>query len=89
MKKLIVTTVLAGASAMAFALDQGEVKQSIPLKDEATVHIFADGKMAMEDKYGRAVSMEEGHIMEAVNGDKITMRGNEVARLDILLKKYY
>mgnify|MGYP003576697262 CR=1 FL=1 len=89
MKKIIVSAILATASAMSFALDLGEVKQSIPLKDGATVHLFADGKMAMEDKYGRAVFMADGHMMETSQGEKFIMRGNEVARLDSLLRKDY
>lgn len=89
MKRIIVTAILATASAMSFALDLGVVKQSIPLQDGATVHIFADGKMAMEDKFGRAAFMADGHMMETRQGEKIIMRGNEVARLDSLLRKDY
>lgn len=87
MKKLITAAVFALVSTSVFAIDNGDVKQSIPLKDGATVHVFSDGKMAMEDRYGRAVSMPDGATMETSAGDKIQMRGNEVARLGFLLQK--
>jgi len=89
MKKLIATAILATMSATVFAFGSADMKQSIPLRDGTTLHVFADGKMAMEDKVGRAVFMAPGEVMEASDGQKITMRGNEVARLDLLLKQDY
>ncbi len=66
-----------------------EVAKSIQLKDGSTVHVFGDGKMAMEDKFGRAAPMEPGHTMEARDGKQIKMNGNEVMELDrLLLKKH-
>ena len=59
----------------------------IQLTDGSTVHVFADGKMAMESQFGRAVYMEPGHAMQTKDGKQITMNGNEVARLDQLLGK--
>lgn len=87
MKKLITAAVFALVSSSVFAIDTGDVKQSIPLKDGATLHVFTDGKMAMEDAYGREASMQDGATMETKAGDKITMRGNEMARLGFLLQK--
>lgn len=55
------------------------------LTDGSAVHVFADGKMAMESQFGRAVYMEPGHAMQTKDGKQITMNGNEVARLDQLL----
>lgn len=89
MKKLIATVVLTTVSAAVLAFGLDGVKQSVPLKDGSTVHVFENGKMAMEDKFGRAMSMSEGEVMETSDGQKITMRGNEVARLDALLKQDY
>lgn len=89
MKKLIATAVLATVSATVFAFGLDGIKQSIPLKDGSTVHVFENGKMAMEDKLGRAVYMSDGEVMQTTDGQKIIMRGNEVARLDILLKQDY
>lgn len=69
----------------ALALDSGEVTKSIPLKDGSTVHVFPNGKMGMEDRFGNAAHMADGHVMEARSGEKITMKGNEVARIDAAL----
>jgi hypothetical protein len=33
--------------------------------------------------------MPDGEVMETADGQKIIMRGNEVARLDVLLKQDY
>ena len=89
MKKLIAATVLATVSATVFAFGLDDVKQSIPLKDGSTVHVFENGKMAMEDALGRARYMSDGEVMETSDGQKIIMRGNEVARLDMLLTRDY
>lgn len=61
------------------------LEKSYDLKDGSTLHVFKDGKMAMEDKYGRAYSMEQGHRMVTADGQTIAMQGNEVWRLDSLL----
>ena len=68
-------------------LASGEAEKSIQLKDGSTLHIFADGKMAMESKFGRATSMEAGHVMDTKDGKNLNMNGNEAARLDQLLNK--
>lgn len=64
------------------------VEKSIQIKDGSTVHVFADGKMAMEDRFGRASYMAPGHAMATREGKTIVMNGNEVARLDQLLSNY-
>ncbi len=43
--------------------------------------------MGMEDQYGRAVRMQEGHVMETKGGQKIMRHGDEVMRLDNILHK--
>lgn len=86
--KLALIAVLSTAGATtAFAHDaaRAEAKQVIELKDGSTLYIFKDGKMAMEDRYGRATRMEQGAAMETRDGQKITMQGDEVARLNSLL----
>ena len=62
-----------------------QVEKSIQLTDGSTVHIFADGKMGMEDRFGRATHMEPGHAMETRVGKTVVMSGNAVARVDQLL----
>ncbi|TYC51145.1 hypothetical protein ETQ85_24610 [Zoogloea oleivorans] len=42
--------------------------------------------MAMEDKYGRATRMKKETVMETKDGRKIIMHGDEVMRLDSLLR---
>lgn len=85
-KKLVIAAAIGAISLTAFAWgSKTEPQQSIPLKDGSIVHIFDTGEMAMEDQLGRVVSMKQGEVMEAQNGQKITMDGNEVARLEYLL----
>ncbi len=88
-KKLFVAAASSFFVVSAFALDTGQVEKSIQLKDGSTLHVFADGKMAMEDKFGRASYMAPGHPMQTMDGKTIVMSGNEVARLDQLLSAHY
>ncbi|MFA7281238.1 MAG: periplasmic Cu(I)/Cu(II)-binding protein CopK [Sterolibacterium sp.] len=84
-KKLLVLAAISTIGTSAFAVGDDELQKSVQLKDGSIVHVFKDGKMAMEDKYGRAVRMEPGHVMEAKNGEKIKMQGDEVGRLASML----
>ncbi len=83
---LIAVLSTAGATA-AFAHDaaSAEAKQVIELKDGSTLYVFKDGKMAMEDRYGRAARMELGAVMETKDGRQIKMESDEVARLNSLI----
>ncbi len=87
LKKMLVVVAMSAVAVTAFANDYArrEAKQVVELKDGSTVYVFNDGKMAMESKYGRAVRMDPGMVMETKDGQKITMVGDEVARLDSLL----
>jgi hypothetical protein len=82
-----ISVIIAGTllAASAFAIDTP--KQTIALKDGSTVYVFADGKMGMEDQLGHSTRMQPGHVMEAVDGTKIIMVGDEVARLNQALGK--
>lgn len=84
-KKILVAVASSMFALSAFAVDRSDINKSIQLKDGLTVHIFSNGKMGMEDQYGRAVPMSPGHIMETQDGNRITMVGNEVARLNGIL----
>ena len=86
-KKLLVAAASSMIALSAFAVDANRVENSVELKDGSTVHIFADGKMGMENKFGRAISMEPGHVMETKDGKKIVMAGNEIWRVEQLLNK--
>lgn len=84
-KKILVAAASSMIALPVLAADANQVEKSIQLKDGSTVQVFADGKMAMEDKFGRAVYMEPGHVMQTKDGTQLAMNGNEVARLDQLL----
>ncbi|MCM2295647.1 CopK family periplasmic copper-binding protein [Rhodoferax sp.] len=80
-RKSILVLSLVFPALSAFALDNTDIVKSTQLKDGSTVYQFKDGKMAMESKFGIAVVMQEGTVMETASGESITMKGNEVARL--------
>lgn len=82
--------IAAGSLSMpSFARDAvaPSVRQSIDLKDGSTLYVFADGKMAREDRYGRASYLSQGEVLETSDGRKVTATSNEVARLDNLLQQ--
>lgn len=90
MKKSIIAIVaLSVLASSAFAGDAArkEAEKVIEMKDGSTLYIFKDKKMAMEDKNGRTTRMKQGHVMETKSGEQIIMIGDEVARLDWLLKE--
>jgi hypothetical protein len=72
---------------LAVEEDFAQAEKVIELKDGSTVYIFKDGKMAMEDKVGRAKRMDQDVVMETRDGRKIMMHGDEVMLLDSLLKQ--
>ncbi|MEW6371184.1 MAG: CopK family periplasmic copper-binding protein [Pseudomonadota bacterium] len=86
MKKLSIAAIMATVALPLFASEPPQ--QQIALQDGSTLHIFENGRMAMENKYGRATSMEEGEVMVTKDGQRITMRGNEVLRLNFALKEH-
>lgn len=85
MKKLLAIAMLSAVALQVHAVDPDQVQNSIPLKDGSTVYVFKGGKMAMEDKWGKVVSMKKGHVMETKDGKKIIMEGDEVFRLEKFL----
>lgn len=90
MKQIIMVIIaLSVLASSAFAGDAArkDAEKVIEMKDGSTLYIFKNKKMAMEDKFGRATRMKEGHVMETKDGQRIIMLGDEVARLDSLLKE--
>ncbi len=86
--KLALIAVLSTAGATsAFAHDaaRAEAKQMIDLKDGSTLYIFKDGKMAVEDRYGRATRTTPGTVVETSDGRKFTTQSDEAARLHSLI----
>ena len=84
-KSILIFIASAMIALPAFAVDASKVEKSIELKNGSTVYIFKDGKMAMEDKVGRVVSMKSGQVMETKDGQKIIMVGNELSKLEPIL----
>lgn len=83
-KKILLAAAISTISVSAIALESADVQKVVELKDGSTVYIFKDGKMAMENKYGHIERMAPGHVMETKDGQKITMQGDEVARLQTI-----
>ena len=83
-KKILLVVAISTLVTSAFAFDDAQVQRVVQLNDGSTVYIFNDGKMAMENRYGRTERMAPGHVMETKDGQKIIMRGDEVARLDLI-----
>jgi hypothetical protein len=83
---LVASAILGVASVPAIAADElpPKLKESIALSDGSTVYVFTDGKMAMADKFGRAVPRNVGTTFEAKDGRRVTLTSNESARLDQL-----
>jgi len=87
LRTLLLVVAMCAVTATAFAEDLKEVEKTIELKDGSTLYIFKDGKMGMEDKFGGwSSSMESGLVMETKDGKKIIMNGNEIWRVDHLLR---
>lgn len=85
-RKSLIAIGLVATALTAVAAGNGDIVQSVKLKDGTTMHQYRDGKMAMEDSLGKVVYMKEGMSMETVDGKTIAMSGNEVARLFIQKK---
>ena len=86
LKKMLAILALSSLGVSAYAVDASQVENSIEVKDGSTVYIFKDGKMAMEDKLGRTVRMKKDTVMETKDGQKILMHGDEVMRLENILR---
>lgn len=89
-KKILIVGALSAFSVLAVADEtdaRNEATRTIPLQDGSIVYVFKSGKMAVENKMGRAVSTKPGTILKAADGTDITMVGNEVAHLDSLLRQ--
>ena len=90
LKKMFMVVALSTVPVLAGAAEvdaRNEATRTIEMQDGSIVYVFKTGKMAVESKMGRAVSTKAGTVMTAKDGSSVTMVGNEVARLDSLLKK--
>jgi hypothetical protein len=93
MKRKILSLSLALVSASvilpAYAGHEArfEAKQMINLKDGGVLYVFADGKMAKENKWGHAESLAKVSTVETADGKTMTVTSNEVMRLSTLLER--
>jgi len=87
---LFLAAALAVAAVPAVARDTLPLmtSQSYALQDGSTLYVFTDGKMAKEDRFGRAVSLKAGEVLTLKDGQKITAVGNEVGRLGVILAEH-
>ncbi len=83
-KKILMVAASSVVAVSAFAADNKGVEKTFELVDGSKVFVFENGKMGMEDKYGRAVRMKPNKIMETKDGQRLIMIGDEVARVDSL-----
>lgn len=88
-KNLLLVVAMSTVAASAYSDDaaRAAAQKTIELKNGSTLYIFKDGKAAVEDKYGRAVRMKKGAVMETKDGEKLMIQAGEVMRLDYLIKK--
>ena len=84
-RKTVFVAVGSMIALSSFAIDRSKIEKSIALKDGSTVYIFKDGKMGMENKFGKTVRMKQGQVMEARDGQRIIMVGDEIMRLEEVL----
>lgn len=84
---VVLVAAVGVAAVPAFARDavQQAAQQIVALNDGSTLYVFKDGKMAKQDRFGRAVYLKSGEVLEALDGRKVTANSNEVARLQVLL----
>ena len=88
-RKIALALVLVVPALSAFALDNAGIVKSVPLKDGSTLHQFKDGKMAVENKYGRAVRVKEGTTVVTADGKSIQVTSDEIARLSNSIQSHY
>jgi hypothetical protein len=86
---LFAAIVLSALASSAFASDSlaNNVDKTYRLKDGGTVFVFKDGKLAMADKFDRAIHVSNGQVVETADGQKISMTSSESARLDFLQRQ--
>lgn len=80
-------TGMQGISAGGRLRSRSETKQVIALQNGEALYIFKDGLMAKESKFGDAIHLTKGEVVQTADGNSITTLGNEVARLTYLLNR--
>jgi len=90
-KKMLVVVALSALSVTAFAGDyeaRQDAEKTIELQDGSTLYVYKGGKMAVETKFGKVnEKIKSGAVLKAKDGQEYILNGNELARLDYLLRK--
>jgi len=90
LKKMVVVVALGAMTVCAFASEtdaRNAAAKVVDMQDGSIVYIFKGGKMAVESNLGHVVRTKAGTVMKTKDGQDLTMVGDEMARLDLLLKK--
>ena len=85
--KLLLGVASSTIALSTFAMDNSDCNHATQTKDGSTLHVFPDGKMAMEDRFGHTVNMQPGTAMQTKDGKTIIMNGNETMRLYPLITR--
>jgi hypothetical protein len=85
LKISIAAFALVATSAFANHAALNASKEVVQLKDGGILYVFHNGKMAKEDRYGRAEYLKANEVLETADGRRITATSNEVALLQSLL----
>lgn len=85
----LAAVLLSTLASTAFASDAltSNADKTYRLKDGGTVFVFKDGRLAMADKFDRAIHVSKGQELETTDGQKITMTSSESARLEFLQRQ--
>jgi len=86
-RDFVIAAVVAIAPLSALAVGADDVVKTYELRDGSTAYVFKDGKMGVESKFGRAVWVKEGQVLETKDGTTIVMKANEITRMELLLLK--
>jgi hypothetical protein len=73
---------LAADTVSNFAPISRQTTETVRLQNGSTLHKYQDGKMAVENAFGRPVLVQPGQVLTAADGSSITMVGDEEARLE-------
>jgi len=89
LKKMLIVAALSTMTVCAFAAEsdaRDAATKVVELQDGSIVYVFKGGKMGLEDKNGVAKKTKAGTVLKTKDGQDLVMVGDEVARLDGLLK---
>jgi hypothetical protein len=84
---VLATSLVMLTSAFSMDAVRSEAKQIIALQGGETLYVFEDGLMSKENKFGRPVYLSSGELVQTIDGQKIAVKGNEIARLTAFMNQ--